>query len=204
MKKALTLILASMMIMGCVACGDNSGSSSEAPTTEVTTEAPTEEITEEATEEVTEAPTEEDTEAENDAPAASGTLGETLNAEFKTYIEANPDATAQAVADTLMANPAILFAPATMPVENGLLSGFGEAEITGFSEGVMFAPMIGSIAFVGYIFKLDDGTDVDAFIQTLKDNADPRWNICVEAEETIVDCSGNTVFFVMCPKSLEA
>jgi hypothetical protein len=40
-------------------------------------------------------------------------------------------------------------------------------------------------------------------MQTLKDNADPRWNICVEAEETVCEQVGNKVFFVMCPKSLE-
>ena len=51
--------------------------------------------------------------------------------------------------------------------------------------------------------QLEDGTDGEAFMQTLKDNADMRWNICVEAEETVVGQSGNKVFFVMCPTSLE-
>ena len=68
-------------------------------------------------------------------------------------------------------------------------------------DDAMFAPMIGSIAFVGYIFRLDEGADVDAFMQTLRDNADPSWNICVTAEETVIDAVGNTVFFVMTPGS---
>ena len=56
-----------------------------------------------------------------------------------------------------------------------------------------------TIPFVGYIFVLDADADAEAFVQTLKDNADPRWNICTEADETIAEHVGNTVFFVMCP-----
>ncbi|MBR5868377.1 MAG: hypothetical protein IKZ21_02920, partial [Clostridia bacterium] len=129
------------------------------------------------------------------------TLGNALLTDFEERKEANDGITAQELADALITNEKILFAPATMPVEPGFLSGFS-SEITGFSEGVMFAPMIGSIAFVGYIFEVDG--DVDAFMETLKSNADPRWNICVEAEETVVGNVGNTVFFVMCPTALEA
>lgn len=40
-----------------------------------------------------------------------------------------------------------------MPVSEGLLNGFN-AEITGFEEATMFSPMIGSIPFIGYVFKL--------------------------------------------------
>ena len=82
----------------------------------------------------------------------------------------------------------------------GYLPGFS-ADIDDFAEAAMFAPMIGSIAFVGYIFRLDEGADVDAFMQTLRDNADPSWNICVTAEETVIDAVDNTVFFVMTPGS---
>ncbi len=196
----------------------------EAKDTEAETEAETEADTEAETEADTEADvpaeTEADTDAQGDAPADSeaagddssaegdapavtgDTLGQTLLADFETRA-ADGTLSCQILADELMKNPAILFGPATMPVEPGLLTGFGNAEITGFKEGTMFAPMIGSIAFVGYVFELEEGTDGEAFMQTLKDNADPRWNICVEAEETVVGQSANKVFFVMCPTSLE-
>ena len=59
--------------------------------------------------------------------------------------------------------------------------------------------MIGSIPFVGYIFILEDGADVDTFAQNLLDNCNPRWNICVTADETFCEVSGNTVFFLMSP-----
>ena len=67
----------------------------------------------------------------------------------------------------------------------------------------MFAPMMGTIPFVGYVFALEDGTDAAAFVKTLEDNGNLRWNICTEAEEMIVEAEGNNVLFLMCPKSFE-
>ena len=63
--------------------------------------------------------------------------------------------------------------------------------------------MIGSIAFVGYVFELDAGADANAFVKELTDNANPRWNICVEAEETVSAVEGSKVFFCMSPLSFE-
>ena len=135
---------------------------------------------------------------QGEAPSGD-TTGQTLLNDFRAQLEADSSASAQQIADTLLSNPVIQFAGASMPVEPGLLMGFGNAEIQGFKEGVMFAPAIGSIAFVGYVFVLEDGIDAASFVQTLLDNADPRWNICVEAEETVADYVGSTVFFLMCP-----
>lgn len=89
-----------------------------------------------------------------------------------------------------------------MPVEPGLLSGFDNYEVTGFEEGATFGPMMGSIPFVGYVFKLPADADVDAFMTGLKDNANMRWQICVEAEELIAEADGSTVFFLMTKKNL--
>lgn len=130
---------------------------------------------------------------------ATGTVGETLVADFK----ADATGTPQEIADRLIQNEIIEFAGATMPVEPGFLAGFDNAEITGFEEGVMFAPMMGTIPFVGYVFELEEGADIDAFKQTLETSANLRWNICTEAEELIVDNVENKVFFLMSPKSFE-
>ena len=127
------------------------------------------------------------------------TVGETLLAAFK----ADSTGTAQEIADRLIQNDIIEFMGGAMPIEEGLLSGFDNTEIKGFKEGATFAPMMSSIAFVGYIFELADDADVEAFKTTLKDAANLRWNICVEAEELIVENEGNKVFFLMCPKSFE-
>ena len=138
--------------------------------------------------------------AKEEAPT---TVGGILAADFKAKAEENASLSAQELADALVTNEIIPFAGAAMPVEQGWLMGFGEAEITGFSEGVMFAPMIGTIPFIGYVFTLEDGTDVEGFVTTLKDNADLRWNICTEAEEMVTETVGNKVFFVMCPSAFE-
>lgn len=128
---------------------------------------------------------------------APTTVGTKLLADFKTMADKTP----QEIADALLTNEVIQFMPATMPVEEGFLNGFND-EIKGFEEGVMFGPMIGTIPFVGYIFTVAE-SDVDAFVNTLKDNANLRWNICTEAEEMICEAVGNTVFFVMCPTEFE-
>ena len=90
-----------------------------------------------------------------------------------------------------------------MSVEEGYLTGVGNAEIKGFKEGAMFAPMIGTIPFVGYVFTLDSAESVAGFTATLKKNDDKRWNICTEADEMITGSVGNKVFFVMSPLSFE-
>ena len=67
----------------------------------------------------------------------------------------------------------------------------------------MFAPMIGSIPFIGYVFELPNAGDASSFIANLQKNANLRWNICVAADEMVTGSAGNKVFFVMCPESLE-
>ena len=107
----------------------------------------------------------------------------------------------EALANLLIAD--VPFSAGVMPVEEGFLSGFDNYEVTGFEEGYMFAPMIGSIAFVGYVFELPADADIEAFKTALTENANLRWNICVEAEEMVVENADSKVFFVMCPKSFE-
>lgn len=131
------------------------------------------------------------------------TLGGTLLQDFVERAKADSAATPQAVADGILENPALPFDGMTMEVQPGLLTGFGNAEITGFSEGVQFAPMIGTIPFVGYVFRLADGADGAAFVKTLEDNADLRWNICTEADEMVARQEGDLVFFLMCPATME-
>lgn len=117
--------------------------------------------------------------------------------------EQNADKTPQEIADLMLENPAIQFMGATIPVEAGYLTGFDNVEISGFDEGVMFGPAIGTIPFVGYVFTLSEGTDANEFVKILKDNANLRWNICTEADELIVKSKGDKVLAVMTPSSFE-
>lgn len=175
MKKILAILLAAVMLLSMAACGNKKNEDTTGTTGSTATEGTT------ATEDTTD------------------TVGGALLEDFK----ANAIGSAQEIAEHLLTNKAIGFVGAVMPVEEGLLTGFGETEITGFKEGAMFSPMIGTIPFMGYIFALEDGADVESFKTLLKDNADLRWNICTAAEELIVANEGNTVFFLMSPKSFE-
>lgn len=140
---------------------------------------------------------------EPEAPAEqpSATVGDALAADFR----ANSGKSGMEIAEIVIKNSVI---PAelslmTMEVEEGYLTGFDNTEIKGFENGVIFAPAMGTIPFVGYVFTLPQGTDADAFVNTLKDGANLRWNICTSAEQMIVEKSGSKVFFVMCPETFE-
>lgn len=138
--------------------------------------------------------TEEATENAGDLSPAQYVWGE-----FQKEIKDNKNL--EEVANAILSDESVVpFGPAVMPVEEGLLNGFGNAEIKGFSEGVTFGPMIGTIPFIGYIFKTDD---VDSLKKVLEDSADLRWNICTEADEMLVESVDDYVFFVMATNTWE-
>ncbi len=202
MKKLVLTVLALTLAFSMTACGSKEEPAPEA--TPAPTEAPVVTDAPEATEapEVTEAPEATDAPQEdaNQGTVSGESLGQTLLGEFKA-MDASTDA--YTMAETLIGHEMIQFMGGAMEIEPGLLSGFDNYEVTGFEKGAMFGPMMGSIAFVGYIFDLPEDADVDAFVTGLKDNANPRWQICVTADETIVEVSGDKVFFLMSPLTLE-
>ena len=176
MKKLFSILIAATLLLSLCACGSSAPAATEPPVHET----PTPSV------------------APSETPAGES-MGQALLKDFTDRVNAEPELGAEELAKALLENPVIEFSGDALPVERGLLTGFGNTEITGFAQGAMFAPMIGTIPFVGYVFVLDEGADAEAFVQTLKDNADPRWNICTEADETIAEHVGNTVLFVMCP-----
>lgn len=186
MKKLFGLALAGAVAVSITACGSGAAETTAAETTAAETTAA------ESTETET-------SESVNEA----ATLGEALLYDFETRAAENAEATAQEIAEGLLANEQILFSGAVVSVEEGMLAGFGETEITGFEEGAMFAPMISTIPFVGYVFDMENADAAEELAEVLTENADPRWNICTEAEETVVGTAEDKVFFVMCPESLE-
>ena len=211
MKKFLVTMLAVSMAANLVACGcgttNNNDANVENQVEELPAVDPGNEPAAAPEDTPAEMPTpevgEEIQTEENGADISGETIGALLAQEFHAIKAENPEITAQEMADKILSNPVIQFGGASMEVQEGLLTGFGNTEITGFNSGVMFAPMIGTIPFVGYVFTLDEGADVDAFMQVLSDNADPRWNICTEAEETVIESADSMVFFVMCPAQFE-
>ena len=179
MKRNIALILAAVLAASMISCGGNETTDTQDTTADTAV----------VTEEVIEA----------------NTVATKLQVAFLDAAKANPAATAEEIAGTLAQNEAVaLIGPAVMPImEEGWLNGFDAESITGFSECAMFAPMIGTIPFMGYVFTLADGADVEAFKTQLTSSANLRWNICTEADEMVCDDEGNKVFFVMAPLSFE-
>ena len=143
----------------------------------------------------------EETTAEETTAAAELTVAGTVAEAFKAEA-AKEGATTNAIATALSANELVAFMPMVQDMEAGYFAGF-DADITGFKAATAFMPMIGTIPFVSYVFELAADADADAFITTLKDNANLRWNICTAAEEMLVETEGNFVFFIMAPLSFE-
>lgn len=224
MKKILTLILVLATMLSFAACTKETAN--EEPETKpeneqiVDTEVDNQEeiIPEEEKEEPEEKPavkpeTKPETKPEakpetkpeekpEEKPQTSQTVGNTLLSDFKA--KAGSHSSAVSLAEALASNSLLQqINCGAMAVEPGFLTGFDNAEIKGFKEGAMFAPMIGTIPFVGYVFTLEDGVNASDFISTLKSSANLRWNICTTADEMIAGSSGNKVFFVMSPKSFE-
>ena len=187
MKKLIALLLALVMVLSMVACGANNNTTGSTEPTEPT----------EATQPSTPAGN-----ADVTPTVDANTLGGQLWAAFEAAQAANSSATAEEMANILATNENIQFMCGAMPIEPGYLSGFGEFEVKGFEQGALYMPFIGSIPFVGYIFDLAEGADVAAFIADLEANCNPRWNICVCAEQTVIGSKGNRVFFLMCPETL--
>lgn len=139
----------------------------------------------------------------SDSSASTANLGPIATAlvdEFQTSASGGTDTAT--LADQLSKNACFgEIAMGTMDVEEGSLNGF-DAEITGFSKGTMFSPMIGSMPFVGYVFETDD---VDALKETLKAHAQLNWNVCTTADDMAIesDSDGKLVLFVMAPKSFD-
>lgn len=200
-RKTLVLMLATSLVLSLTACGGKK-TEVEAPVKEEVTTETVEETTEvvesteiestESSEESTEAvESTEETEV-NDTP--TDTVASKLYELFETEIATTDDI--NEVANKLIeAEYFKEVSMTTMEVEPGFLNGF-EAEITGFNNGVMFAPMIGTIPFVGYIFETDN---TELLMSEIEANASLNWNICTTADEMLIKTHDNYVFFVMSP-----
>lgn len=106
------------------------------------------------------------------------------------------------LAETLAGNEIFPFMAASMEVEPGFLMGF-DADITGFTKGATYGPVISTIPFIGYVFECADEAAAAALRQQLEENANLAWNICTSADESACSVVGNLVMFVMAPAAFE-
>ena len=195
MKKLLIAVLTVALCMGLVACGNTE-------TTTTATEAPASTETPVSTEVVS---------ADVTPDVEAGTVGAMHWELFNLVVAENPDMTAEEIANAVLfaeyeGQPLNPFMGGVVPVDSSFefYNGFGEEFVMGeYKSGAMFGPMMGSIAYIGYIFELEEGADVEAFVKNLTDNCNPRWQICVTADQTVAGSVGNKVFFLMCPATYE-
>ncbi|MDO4799361.1 MAG: hypothetical protein Q4A52_02455 [Bacillota bacterium] len=195
MKRLFAIVLVLAMLLMVTACGQGQN-----PTNPSTSADPTTQSTPPATTLPSEPATKPIGSGDPSAPAEGETMGQKILSAFQA--NAGKSLNSLEMAELLLKHEAIQFEGSADPIEPGFLFGFDQ-DITGFKEGAIFAPIIGSIPFVGYVFQLEEGTDVEAFTQNLKDHANLNWLVCVRADEMIVESSGNTVFFLMCRSGLE-
>ena len=73
----------------------------------------------------------------------------------------------------------------------------GTAEIS-FKEALVSEPMVGSIPHSVVLVRLNDAKDAETVVAKIKENANPRKWICVEAKNVIVKSQGDLVILIMC------
>lgn len=187
MKKILALILATMMLFSLVACSNNGENNGTQTTTQNNNQ------------------TEQPTGPSKEELAANASIEEIAKALVNKYADyaGMRDTYDQYMAeleeaDRIPYEEFISYQLSVAPVEVGAewLMGFTAAP-TGFSEAYCYQPMMMGQAFIGYIFRVAEGTDIEAFKTSLKDTCDPRWNICTMANTTVCESYGDIVYFSM-------
>ena len=138
---------------------------------------------------------------EEGAPAApSGdSMGKVLMNYFTSLVNGG-ETNLETLANSIVTHESIQFMGGAMQVAPGYLAGFN-SDVTGFSDGWFFGPMIGTIPFAGYVFTVDG--DANAFADSLKADANLRWNICTSADEINVKVIGNIIFCLLSPYAIE-
>lgn len=190
MKKILALILASAMMLTLAACGKKNTenpSNTTAPTTTPTT-APTVKV-----------PTKEELAAaasvENIAKALLNKYVEFagIRTQFDDYIASLTEEDEKMTFEEFLSYQVICAAVEKNPE---FLTGFNEVP-TGFSEAYYYQPAMMGQAFIGYIFRVAEGTNIETFKASLKENCFPRWNWCTEANTIVCESYGDLVYFTM-------
>ena len=191
MKKFLALILALVMVLSLVACGTTNNDTPVVDDTNDTDDTIVE------------------TGLNTVAPAedAKGTLGYMYYEKILEIKTANPSATAEEIVMAIMESKLGTACPGCMvaPVEpNMYLQGLEAESFGGFVSGQVIIPMMMGQAFIVYVFDLADASEAPAFVESLKNNANPGWNICTTAETVTVGAVENVAFIAMCQKDIPA
>ena len=187
MKKIIATILALMMVLSLVACG--AGEEKKDPTNGGNTVENNE----------TPAPAGPTDKELADAASVEEIAKALINkyAEFAGVRETYDQYMAEMPEEEQISYEEFLsYQMAVNPVDPEFQMGITEV-VTGYSEGYVYQPMMMGTAFIGYIFRVEEGTDVENFKKFLTEKCDPRWNICTMANTTVCESFGDLVYFSM-------
>ena len=82
-------------------------------------------------------------------------------------------------------------------IDSENVEGFlGTAEVS-YKEAIVSESMIGSIAHSVALVRLNDAKDAEAAVEKIKENANPRKWICVEASNVAVKSKGDLVILIL-------
>ena len=101
------------------------------------------------------------------------TLGQALLQDFQTRVKDSPQADLETLAQGLLDQEDLEFQGAVTPVEPGLLMGFGNETIRAFPRGDVCACHQHHSLCGLHLFRLEEQTSGQDFVQTLRDAADP-------------------------------
>lgn len=85
----------------------------------------------------------------------------------------------------------------SLPDSARFSSWFNGMEYTEGTKVAVNSPMIGSIAHVILLIQPADGVDAQEYAQELYANANPRWQICVEADTVDYAVKDGLILFIM-------
>ena len=182
MKKIIALLLALVMAVGLVACGEKTPEKTEPDNTQTETPAP------------------EDTTPSEDVTTPEGSEG----TEDVTDPEGGEDvvmADTAVLLDELSKLVPMEFPTGIMTIDHTDLEALeaytGLKANTGIVELSVLEPMMGSQAYSVVLVKLDGTVDATTVANDIKENVNPRKWICVEADDLNADVVGEYVIFAM-------
>ena len=129
---------------------------------------------------------------------------DTTGGHFVNVFLNNSDKSLHEIADAIISDSGLGGHTCTVTdVSEGVLKGFGNAEIAGFKKAVLVSTRSVKLPFLAYVFELEDGTDAENFKQTLKDNVDLKYNGITSADEIIVQDKGDKVVVIITPDKID-
>jgi len=84
-----------------------------------------------------------------------------------------------------------------MPVDSESIEYYVGTSDISFKEALVSEPMMGSIPHSVVLVRLNDAKDADDAVAKIKESANPRKWICVEASNVVVESKGDLVILIM-------